>query len=493
MISVNNFPLQSKLLSFKMRWPYLIILIFFILLTETCTTASESLHRIHIRSAKDVDNAFNTLLSILRESALGEHIRHLKMDRSLSKLRDGLPRVEIPRALDDSDKDLLDDAVRRAGFEDGTCYPFDGNEGVSRLHMDQPAGTEDCRHDFCRGPNYNPVIFLSQALAALIISVAPNLESLAFPEISKSWFPPSETGMVLQAFLEHANANPTQIPYLQNLRTIRCLSNKDLMLSDNRNYEWYDLLENIRLVGNLPAVESIIANAIDDEHVETKLAPSSTNFKKVAIHHSQYGSSNLARIIRSCRSLEEFEFSIGGRHLLGLGTGTDKADLLNALSFHTQTLRVLDFDLDDEFNDSPLNDMYVDYDDEEEDEDDSANWKMVFPEDQQILSLKDLPALTSLSIGIKLLAAFARGRAREGQPTETPNTLAEILPPNLEYLRIRGYNPGTNPEDDAQVASLIEGSRTHVLLKIDDLDACIPNAKSVDDPDNHRELLWTDD
>ena len=83
--------------------------------------ASENLNRIRIRSAKDVDETFGTLLSVLREPALGEQIRHLEMDRSWSRLRGDLPRVEIPRELEDRDKDLLDKAVQRAGFE-GPLY-----------------------------------------------------------------------------------------------------------------------------------------------------------------------------------------------------------------------------------------------------------------------------------------------------------------------------------------------------------------------------------
>lgn len=207
-----------------------------------------------------------------------------------------------------------------------------------------------------------------------------------------------------------------------------------------------------------------------------------------------YSSPSLARIIRSSRSLEQFEFSIGGRASSdGSVAHADKVDFLNALSFHTRTLRVLDLDVDAEFNDTPFMDTYYDYDDPK-DENDSANWKEVFGEDHQLPSLKDFPVLTSLSIGIKLLIAIARGRAREGQPIiKTPATLAEILPLNLEYLRIRGYSPGTDPEDDKQVASLIEMSRTQVVPKIDGLDECIPNGKSVKDPDGHPELVWADE
>ncbi|RMJ27547.1 hypothetical protein PHISP_01604 [Aspergillus sp. HF37] len=103
--------------------------------------------------------------------------------------------------------------------------------------------------------------------------------------------------------MEHANANPTQIPYLQNLRTIRCLSNKALVLNDERFYERYDLPQNMKLVGNLPAIESLIGGRCPSD---------------------------------------------------GSLAGIDKIDLLNALSFRTQTLRVLDLDVDDEFLDSPV-------------------------------------------------------------------------------------------------------------------------------------------
>lgn len=83
--------------------------------------ASENLHRIRIRTANDVNKAFDTLMTVLRDPVLGEQTRHLEMDRSVSGLRHGRPRVEIPRELEDRDKHLLEDAVRRAGFE-GELY-----------------------------------------------------------------------------------------------------------------------------------------------------------------------------------------------------------------------------------------------------------------------------------------------------------------------------------------------------------------------------------
>lgn len=37
------------------------------------------------------------------------------------------------------------------------------------------------------------------------------------------------------------------------------------------------------------------------------------------------------------------------------------------------------------------------------------------------------------------------------------------------------------------------GLYPHLLPKIDGLDVCILNTKSVGDPDNHPELLWADE
>ncbi|KAE8142888.1 hypothetical protein BDV38DRAFT_277702 [Aspergillus pseudotamarii] len=191
-----------------------------------------------------------------------------------------------------------------------------------------------------------------QALTALILSVAPNLESLAFPDISAEFESPSECSLMLQAFLERANATPTEIPYLQNLRDVHCLSNKDPVLSDERFYENYNLAERMKLVGNLPALESISVEAIEDRHYGIDLEPRSTNFKRVYIRNSNYSSGSLAEIIKSCRRLQAFKHSIGGRASVdGSYPMFLESDLLDALLYHTNTLQQLEVDVDEEFTD----------------------------------------------------------------------------------------------------------------------------------------------
>lgn len=78
---------------------------------------------------------------------------------------------------------------------------------------------------------------------------------------------------MLQAFLERANVNPTKIPCLQNLRGVRCISDKHPPLIDKGFYENYNIVEHMKLVGNLPAVGAIGMEAIEDRRECIELKP----------------------------------------------------------------------------------------------------------------------------------------------------------------------------------------------------------------------------
>ncbi|KAE8374511.1 hypothetical protein BDV26DRAFT_41030 [Aspergillus bertholletiae] len=433
---------------------------------------SEDLRRVHLRTVHDTDEVFDTLLSILRKPALGQDIRYVNLDRSLAGSSIEPPALNIPREVKEEDRKLLEGAVRRAGFA-GKQYgmmmnivthrPCDGYHGMKR--------TNDLMH-------------LTQALAALIISVAPNLESLAFPEISAEFESPSECYLMLQAFLERANSNPTEIPYLQNLRDVRCLSNKNLFLSDERFYENYNLADSMKLVGNLPAVETIRADSIEDRYESIDLEPRSTNFRKVYIQGSNYSSSSIAEIIKSCRRLQEFEYSIGGR---SSGDGSSPMfiarHLLDALLYHTNTLQRLEMDVDEELSEErpaywDTHDQYMTGEDPYEKD---------YTEGRPT-SLRDFIVMKDLWIGIKLLMDLARASISKGGSAESPMSLVEILPPNLESLCILGHTVGVNSKHDAQISLLMENrERLPFLAEITGVDACILNAKSVENPDEDVE------
>ncbi|KAF5863342.1 hypothetical protein ETB97_010222 [Aspergillus alliaceus] len=400
----------------------------------------EGLHRVRLRQVEDAERTFDALLSILRQPALGQYVRHVEMDRSLSDCRVEPPALISTRKVNDDDRHLLQGAVRDAGFT-GKQYDM-----MMDIVTKKPREYKGCDNSATED-----LMHLSQALAALVISVSPNLESFSFPEISTEFESESECYLMLQAFLERANVSPSGLPYLQKLRTIRCLSNKAMILSDERFYENYNLARNLKLVGNLPAIETISVDAIEDREEEIELEPRSTNFKKVRIHHSNYSSMSLAEIIRSCRRLEEFSYSIGGR-----SSGDDshpifqERHLLDALLWHTKSLQVLELDADEEFWDERPAHMQ-DYEYTVDPDPDYANSTEPLP-----TSLQDFTAMRRLSIGVKLLIALARASARKNDPQEASFSLVDMLPPNLEYLCIKGYAAGANPKYDVQVSLLME-------------------------------------
>ncbi|GAB1198364.1 hypothetical protein APSETT444_007683 [Aspergillus pseudonomiae] len=427
----------------------------------------EDLHRVYIRTVEDTDTVFDTLLSILRQPALGQYVRHVKLDRAVGYPLQP-PDLKTTREISEEDRKLLEGAIRQAGFQ-GKQYDMMMNIVT---HRPRESSFLDTKRKI-------DLIHLTQALTALMISVAPKLESFAFPVISRGFDSPEECYLMLQAFLERANANPAEIPYLQNLRDVSCLSNKDPILSDKRFYENYDFAEQMKLVGNLPAVETIRVDAIEDRHESIELEPRSTNFKKVYIQNSNYSSRSLAEIITSCKRLQEFKYSIGGRASVdGSHAMFIEQHLLDALLYHTNTLQTLEVDVDEEFfAERPA---YWDTEDEYSVKDpygDASN-------EGRPMSLRDFTAMTHLRIGIKLLMALARASMSKGGLEEPSFSLIDILPPNLEYLCILGYTVGTNSQHDAQISFLMEHrDRLPLLKEIAGVDVHIPNATSVEDPD----------
>ena len=103
--------------------------------------------------------------------------------------------------------------------------------------------------------------------------------------------------------------------------------------------------------------------------------------------------------------------------------------------------------------------------------------------------LKSFPALKRLSLGVNLLMYYARG-AVEGYADKEVN-LVDCLPESLEYLCIRGYKRGRNPDVDAQVDRMLAAKETGALnlKEIEGIEKCIPNALHVRDR-NNIDKLW---
>lgn len=71
-------------------------------------------------------------------------------------------------------------------------------------------------------------------------------------------------------------------------------------------------------------------------------------------------------------------------------------------------------------------------------------------------SLKEFVPLKELSLGIGFLLYFAKGVSGTGGAEREEVRLADSLPDSLEYLCIRGYQRGKNPDHDAQIDTLMD-------------------------------------
>ncbi|KAE8418649.1 hypothetical protein BDV36DRAFT_295071 [Aspergillus pseudocaelatus] len=382
--------------------------------------------------------------SILRQPALGQYVRHVEMDRSWESLAyaNNPPDLNNRREIREEDQKLLEVAVNQAGFK-GKQYDMMMMNIVTNRPRKLMGYNMRTKSD---------LIHLAQALTALILSVAPNLESLAFPDISAEFETPSECYLCKRSWSEQMPVRQR----LQNLRGIRCLSNKDPLLSDERFYENYDLAARMKLVGNLPTVESIRVEAIEDRHSDIDLEPRSANFKKVYIRNSNYSSGSLAEIIKSCRRLQEFKYSIGGRASVdGSYPMFVERDLLGALLYHINTLQQLEVDVDEGFT----NQRPASWDKDGECTMGEDPYEKDCTEGRPT-SLRDFTVMNHLRIGIKLWMALARASIN------------------------KGYTTGANSEHDAQINYLMKNrDRLPLLKEIAGVEEHIPNAKSVEDPD----------
>jgi hypothetical protein len=371
------------------------------------------------------------------------------------------------------------------------------------------------------------MIYSPQALAALLVSVSPELESLAFSPVG--WEPSKlsmirsgednpPTSYMFKLFMERANAKNRGIPYLQNLRTVRFLPDSGNELYDDRFYEEYDLYGSLNLVRRLPAVEAVHFDAIvESECPSVRLPPRSANYSKVAIRHSILDYTYHVNIIDSAKNLKEFTFSVGGRDSRdGSHRLISPNHIFKSLLIHRKTLEHLDLDMEDHVDKRLLfdNDYHLSWlDDGEEDEQDKEQYEFEWAEELMELesskedsvesppprcSLRSFDGLKHLSLGINLLYYYARGIGDDTIDAES-FSLVNNLPPNLESLCIYGYEKGMKPQWglpdlqlDSHMSKLMEekDEKLPFLKFVQGVDELIPNAKSVEHPDDNEELLW---
>ncbi|KAJ5215873.1 uncharacterized protein N7498_002280 [Penicillium cinerascens] len=457
-----------------------------------------------------INKTFDLVMEILKKPQLGNYVREIVQTREPSMEHHYVQTAE-QRELSAGDRGLLRAAVQKAGFagsQESAVF------NMLMQNITKPPGeiTEPFRFPITAyGYDHGEIhgTFIAQALAAILISVSPNLESLVmtqpfsvFSGFYSGFERPQDDGVQfpLHRLLSRANANPASIAYLQNLRKVYMIV--DDRNSDYRFYMALDFLECATLFDRLPSIESISTDALcDDENAEARvvLEPRSSNISRIHIRHSALPTTFLVSLIQSCKVLREFQYTIGGRCVLGGWYVPFKArTFIKSICPHKDTLEVLDIDAENNMHyfqpsyfEEGRVDQGIDQSTPESDNDDDDERQMLRSFSSNSGSLKEFRALKRLSVGIGFLVYFAMGVRKNNEPRQ-PFLLPEALPESLEYLCIRGYEKGKckkwDAHIDALVASFVSGSSG--IKEIVGIEEIIPNSEDVEDPDNNEDLLW---
>ncbi|KAF4235731.1 hypothetical protein CNMCM8980_003225 [Aspergillus fumigatiaffinis] len=489
-------------------------------------TTRRKYRRVKLRETLDLAVAFKILRSILKTPQYGRYVRHIELNRSPSV---GYGIVQLytvkppQRSLRPKDQERLTAAIRRAGFES----PQE-QEKMLNILLQNPASMD---HHDPRTP------FLAQALAALLVSVSPLLESLNLCPVGKepsrlsklaaqaNGTPLRETDYFFKHFLDRANSGPQEtMPFLQYLRKVRFLVDADTNVYRWFYYQPYDLYGSLNLVRRLPGVESIRVDAImGTESPSVEPPPQSGNYTKITIRNSSLDYHHLVRVIESAKRLEEFTYAVGGRGSSDGSLSIFSPDhVLRALLLHGHSLLHLDLDVEAE---TPLAEAFDPSLGQAFFASDGPSlrshpiYQQEWAEELQELKAKDDPAgcrlppcslrgfteLKNLSLGIHLLYYLARGIGPD-QVEDSSFAIVDHLPPSLESLCIYGYEKGMKPQVkglpddvfDRQLENLLadKAKKLPRLIHIEGIDEFIENATTVEQPQNNDDDLWereTDD
>ncbi|KAJ5201429.1 uncharacterized protein N7498_006092 [Penicillium cinerascens] len=477
------------------------------------------------------------LLEILKKPTLGHYVRYIEcyprplQDSALFLLRG--PQ----RNLSDEEMTLLRAAVRRAGFA------YEEKLLMNMLMQKEPQRFLDTDSIYSDEDPSGPVI--TQALTALLISVSPNLVSMALaPPFYRftdlDYFAPNAAGneeaygdfcegyfcegfheglcqgrncvdvqFPLVRLFQGANASPSAKPYLQNLQKVY-LINSDEGLAQDRYYVMLDFIGITTLFDKLLSIE-YVGTDLMREHVDPipDIKWDESNISKISINHAYVNSTFICHVLARCKAVKEFQYSVGGRALWDARPVFNPKAFIKILCKHMKTMECLDIDthflpygchsitniVNHEM--SPMDE----FDDPLEARNPWGPW-----EDEQYVetvkflrkvweyngSLRDFLVLKRLSLNVNFLLYFAKG-VKEGLGEKQDRVmLVDCLPPSLEYLCIRGYLRGEMEEHDFQIDALMKAfnAGSLYLKEINGVEGMIPDAREVGHP-NMEDLMWT--
>ncbi|KAF9887234.1 hypothetical protein FE257_010362 [Aspergillus nanangensis] len=455
-----------------------------------------------------INETFDMLMEVLRRPSLGKYVRELQQGWRPSR-ETSYVEMETQRDLPASDMDLLQTAVQKAGFV--------GSEGCTVLNMLMQDSTDVANQiksysSYGENPRQVLGIFITQALAAMLMSVSPELESLAmtqpFAWHSRYANDPSHVNYPLVRLLRLANADPANVPFLRNLRNVYIIVDEASIADDDRFYIFIHFMDCTTLFSHLPSIESIATDALfegDDDGAH--LAPQSSQISRIRLTHCALGTPYLASLIMSCQTLREFQYTIGGRAIMdGTITSFNNKTLIKSIIPHKDTLQVLDIDAeahmftcDSEYNECYDEDRVGEFMSGQAADDASDHFEFDDETRENLRSLsrntgslKEFCALTRLSVGIGFLMDFAMGVGKTDRAGE-PVLLLEALPESLEYLCIRGYERWENTDWDTQIDALMTSFRSGSsgIKEILGVEETINNSKDVKYPDDDPDSLWS--
>ncbi|KNG91497.1 hypothetical protein ANOM_000102 [Aspergillus nomiae NRRL 13137] len=461
------------------------------------SNGNDNFHTVRLRSPTELKRGLQILLSILREPSLAGEIRELKLDRTPGLSYRGDPYEIRPTQvlLPTEDLQRLQLAVKNAGLE--------GRGEDERVLNILLQDISKSRSSFDKY-----LYFQAQALAVMLVSLAPRLESLAFCPLGLQQ--PLETYM-FENFLRRAIAEKRDVPGLRNLRSVRFLSDIDNLGDDGTLYWDYEVHDCLNLIRELPTIESVRFDGIQPSlDVGMWPPPRSANYTDIMFYHCiMHSPEELDIILQSAKRLRKFVFTVGGRSERGYDISpVSPIDTLESLLTHRHTLEELDLDIQGHLT---LPEMLGEdhdafhsgsFDEDEELEKWVAQKKEILAVESPApeCSLRSFPNLKHLSIGTHVLYSYTRGFGA-GRLKE-PFSLIDNLPPRLESLRLYGYGlPGEYPhrskrsldlDVEAQIAMLLKQKDTKLpsLKVIEGIDTPIPHGHTVEDCTGDRHLLW---
>lgn len=356
-----------------------------------------------------------------------------------------------------------------------------------------------------------------QPVAALLLTISPNLESLSVFPIGAHRRDIIEHSLL--SLLRRANSARGALPYLQNLKEIIFLPDNCSVCNDGFHYNLReDYHDRLNLVRRLPALKSVsFMIASWNNEAGNPPPPKSANYSDISFTHSNVDERNLCYMIDSSKALRKLTYNIGGRaHPEGGKVTGDLSTLVRSLWRYRHTLEELDLDFEDHISwgeiygvegvkchEQIYEDEYLQY--EELWEGEMAELDMSLETVPSDISLMDFPKMKYLSLSVHSLCFLARGIGPNRLGAESVS-LVDLLPGSLQSLRLYGKGEEGDPlldfgkhHPDLDVDALLEmlvaekDEKLPSLKTIEGFDPVIPRAKEVPNDayeDEGHPLLW---